>query len=140
MTADSCLSQKKNPSKRYQLTENKNPSKHYQLTKNPSKCYHLTENGSTILVVLVTCGTDASIEDGIKATGLTFKLDPIMMSKSTSFLSLATASWNSLPRPSPKKTMSGFIMDGAKSWSGEDDVLGRGSGLVILHLGHIGIC
>ncbi len=61
------------------------------------------------------------MEDGIRATGRTFRLDPIMISKSTWSLSLATALWNSSPSPSPKNTMSGFMMAGTGGGGGVAD-------------------
>lgn len=46
---------------------------------------------------------------GIRATGRTLSEDPMTMIKSHSSLSMAIELWNSSGKPSPKKTMSGFI-------------------------------
>lgn len=53
---------------------------------------------------------------GIRATGRTFREDPITIRRSTSSLSCFIALWNNSGRFSPKKTMSGFII--AKEMSG----------------------
>ena len=47
---------------------------------------------------------------GIRATGRTFKEDPITIIKSQSSLSIAMERWNSSGIPSPKKTISGFMI------------------------------
>lgn len=47
---------------------------------------------------------------GIRATGRTFKDDPITINKSQLFLSSSIALWKLSGRPSPKNTMSGFII------------------------------
>ena len=46
----------------------------------------------------------------MRATGRTFNEDPMTISRSHSSLSLAMAWWNASGRPSPKNTMSGFMM------------------------------
>lgn len=49
-------------------------------------------------------------EKNVKMAIFTLSDDPIMMRRSASCLSMATDLWNSSPKPSPKKTMSGFMM------------------------------
>lgn len=64
-------------------------------------------NGSLLIKI---CGTWEGKELGIRATGLTFRELPITNNKSHLDLSSDIASWNVSGRPSPKKTMSGFII------------------------------
>lgn len=64
-------------------------------------------NGSLLIRI---CGTSDGSELGISATGLTFSELPITKSKSHLFLSSVTASWNESGSPSPKNTMSGFMI------------------------------
>lgn len=56
------------------------------------------------------CGICDGIDEGINATGRTFNDEPITISRSHSSLSLAIASWKASGRPSPKNTMSGFMI------------------------------
>lgn len=64
-------------------------------------------NGSRLIRI---CGTCDGMDEGIRATGRTFKDDPITIRRSQSSLSLAIASWKASGSPSPKKTISGFII------------------------------
>ena len=54
---------------------------------------------------------------GIRATGRTFREDPITISRSHLSLSIVICLWKASGKLSPKKTMSGFIT--AASSSGE---------------------
>lgn len=53
----------------------------------------------------------------MRATGRTFKDDPITINKSQLFLSSSIALWKLSGRPSPKNTMSGFIIPGKNNWN-----------------------
>lgn len=65
--------------------------------------------GSGSLLMRI-CGTCEGRELGIRATGLTFRELPMTSNRSHSDLSRAIASWKVSGRPSPKKTMSGFMI------------------------------